>query len=75
VVCGERDDRWDPRGGERGVRLAGSGWFGAVWAGWFPGCGPSDCWLLLLFFSFCFLFLLFQISVLGIEKTIIFRFE
>jgi hypothetical protein len=29
----------------------------------------------LLFFSYCFLFLLFLISVLGIEKAIISRFE
>jgi hypothetical protein len=50
---------------------------GAVsWVGLVLGCGPSGLLAsFFYFFSFCFLFILFLISVLGIEKAIIPIFE
>jgi hypothetical protein len=58
-ISGEGDDRWDPVVGERGGKeRVGSAWGSLGWLAsrvrpsWAPG-------LFLLFFSFCFLFLLF----------------
>jgi hypothetical protein len=72
-IAGERDDRWGPHGGERGEKES---WTGLVrgragpagsrmWPKWAAGSS-------LYFFSFCFPFLLFLISVLGFEKAILF---
>jgi hypothetical protein len=62
------DDRWGPHGGERegGERVS---WVGLVRGRSGPaGSRVRPKWaagFFLLFFSFCFLFLLFLISVLG----------
>jgi hypothetical protein len=59
-IAGEIDDRWGQAVGERGGELGWAG-SGVSWAGWLPGAAQVGCWL----FLFCFLFLLFLISVLG----------
>jgi hypothetical protein len=64
-IAGERDDRWGLAVGEREGGKAGLGWFR----------GELGRLALLCIFSFCFLFLLFLIFVLGFEKAILFWFE
>jgi hypothetical protein len=54
MTCGAR---WSVR--ERGGK--GLGWSGAVWASWFPGCGPSG----LLASPFYFFFLLLSFSFIS----------
>jgi hypothetical protein len=64
--CGEdKDDRWGPGVREREEGCVG--WAGS--AGFGPGCGPGWAAVLFSIFFFCFLFLLFLISVLDFEKA------
>jgi hypothetical protein len=71
-IAGERDDRWGLAVGEREGGKVGLGWFGGELGRLAPGCGPSGLLALLCIFSFCFLFLLFLISILGFKKAILF---
>jgi hypothetical protein len=60
---------------ERGKGVAGLGWLGVGLGRLAPEAQVAAGSLPFLFFSFCFLFLLFQKSVLSFEKAIKFIFE
>jgi hypothetical protein len=66
-------DEPDQLGGEREGGGAGLSWFGGELGLLAPRYGPSGLLAPSFIFSFCFIFLLFLISVLGFfEKAILF---